>query len=361
MAKPKNTKAFLVDASVRHQIYVNRFSASQVKEMLPYLTRIRRNTAAELEAGAINNMSKKRLTRLYNEITGINAAALATMGKKLKTNMKEFAAYEKNFSARMLTKGVKVDWDIPTDKQVTSAIFSEPVLTLREKGLSVDDILDEFSDKKSKQLVQVIQEGVITGKSNANILQDMSYAVDTQMANGLNALVRTVTMHVSNVARQEIYRENADVIIGVEWVATLDSDTCIICGSMDREFFPSGSPIPDRPHFNCRCTTIPIVDPKYSIIGSVEGLERPARGSDGPEQGISHNTTYSEWLKDQPAWFQDEALGKGKGQIFRDGGLKITRFVDDDRQPLTLDDLKNSDGRAIKSAITKSGIMDDEE
>lgn len=359
MAKPKNTKAFLVNASVRHAVYVNRFGTSQINQMLPYLTRIRRATASELEAGTVANMSRKRLKRLYNEITGINAAALATMGKKLKTNMKEFAAYEAGFSARMLKAGTKVDWDIPSNKQITSAIFSEPVLALRNKNLAIDDILDEFSDKKAKQLVQVIQEGVITGKSNENILKDMSYVTDVEMANGLKSLVRTVTTHVSDVAREELYRENQDVIEGVQWIATLDADTCIICGGLDNELFEVGQ-APDKPHFNCRCVTVPVVKKEFSIQGAVEGLERPARGADGPEHGIQASMTYNDWLREQPAWFQDDALGQTKGQLFREGGLRIERFTDDNRKPLTINELKNSDERAIKSAVTKSGIIDEE-
>lgn len=361
MAKaPKNTKAFLIDASVRHTVYVNRFASSQINEMLPYLTRIRKATAAEIAGGDINDMTKKKLQRLYQEITGINAAALESMGKKLKGNMKEFAVYEKDFAQRMLNKGTKVEWDVPTDKQVTAAILSEPVASLRDKGLSIDGFLDEFSDKKGKQIVGFIQEGVIKGSSNQKILAELAAVTDIDMRNQLKTVIRTITMHVSDVARQEFYRENQDVIESDEWIATLDADTCIICGSLDHKIFPFGK-APDKPHPQCRCVVVPVVKKEFSIIGSVEGLERPARGAEGRELGISANTTYNDWLRTQPASFQDDILGQGKGQIFRDGGLKIDRFVNDDRQPLTLKELKNSDERAIKGAVTKSGILDDDE
>lgn len=356
----KNTKAFLVNASVRHAIYINRFGGSQIKEMLPYLARIRRNIAAELDTTSIANMSRRRLKRLYNEITGLNAAALEAMGKKLKGNMREFAAYERDFSARMLSRGTKVDWDVPSQNQVVVAILTQPVLEIANKGLPIDDLLEEFSDKKAQQLVQVIQEGVVTGKSNAAILEDMSFVTDVSMANGLKALVRTVTTHTSDVARQELYRENEDVIEGVQWVATLDSDTCLTCGGLDGQLFEQGR-VPDQPHFNCRCVTVPIVKREFSIQGVVEGLDRPARGpGNEPQHGIAASTTYNDWLRDQPAWFQDDVLGVTRGQLFREGGLRIERFTDDNRNTLTINQLKNSDERAIKSAITKSGILDDE-
>ena len=356
MAKPKNTKAFLVDASVRHAVYVQRFSTSQVNEMLPYLTRIRKSIASELAMGELTDLSKKRLNRLYGEVTSINAAALGSMGKKLKVNMKEFGIYEKEFNARMFETGTIAEWVIPTDKQVTAAIFSEPVASLRDKGLSIDGFLDEYSDKKGKQIVNFIQEGVIKGSSNQTIVAALANFADSTMRNELKTVVKTITGHASTIARDELYRENQDVIEGIEWIATLDSSTCIICASMDHEVFPVGG-APDKPHLGCRCVKVPIVKKEYSITGAVEGLERPARGAEGRELGISAETTYGDWLRTQPAWFQDDILGINKGQLFRDGGLDIKRFVNDERKPLTLDKLKKTGDREIRRAVNKSGIL----
>jgi hypothetical protein len=128
---------------------------------------------------------------------------------------------------------------------------------------------------------------------------------------------------------------------------------------MDHEVFEKGN-VPDKPHFNCRCVTVPVLKKEFAIFGAVEGLERPARGADGPEHGIPASMTYNDWLREQPAWFQEEALGKTRAQLFREGGLRIERFTDDNRRPLTIDELKSSDERAIKSAITKSGIVEEE-
>ena len=67
--------------------------------------------------------------------------------------------------------------------------------------------------------------------------------------------------------------------------------------------------------------------------------------------------SYHQWLKQQPAWFQDERLGKTKGLIFRNAGLSPEEFrkitVDDLGRPLTIDEMKAADKR-VASYLAKS-------
>ena len=68
---------------------------------------------------------------------------------------------------------------------------------------------------------------------------------------------------------------------------------------------------------------------------------------------VPGDVTYQDWLRRQPAAFQDEALGKTKGKLFRDGGLTLDRFVDPvTARPFTLDDLR----RKNEAACMKAGI-----
>jgi len=54
---------------------------------------------------------------------------------------------------------------------------------------------------------------------------------------------------------------------------------------------------------------------------------------------VPAKTTYQEWLKKQPVGFQDEVLGKTKGQLFRKGDVTLDRFVDKRGAELTLQQL----------------------
>ena len=55
---------------------------------------------------------------------------------------------------------------------------------------------------------------------------------------------------------------------------------------------------------------------------------------------VPASTTYDEFLRRQPAAFQDDVLGKTRGALFRKGGLKQDQFVDFSGNTLTLQQLR---------------------
>jgi hypothetical protein len=57
---------------------------------------------------------------------------------------------------------------------------------------------------------------------------------------------------------------------------------------------------------------------------------------DGP---VSAKRTYSGWLKDQPAEFQDQMLGTERGKLFRSGKIKLDQFVDQNYNPVSIEQL----------------------
>jgi hypothetical protein len=61
-------------------------------------------------------------------------------------------------------------------------------------------------------------------------------------------------------------------------------------------------------------------------------------------------TTYQDFLKRQPASFQDDVLGRTKGKLFRDGGLTVDQFVDRAGNELTLDQLAATKPEAFVKA-----------
>ena len=83
------------------------------------------------------------------------------------------------------------------------------------------------------------------------------------------------------------------------------------------------------------------------------GATRAAVGADGGGQ-VSANVSYYQWLKTQPAGFQDAALGPVRGKLFRDGGLTAERFaalqLDKNLKPLTLDQLMKLEPLAFDRA-----------
>jgi len=195
-------------------------------------------------------------------------------------------------------------------------------------------------------------------------------------------VTRTAVNHVSNFARDAVYQENADVVKGVRYVATLDARTTQICASLDGRVFEVGQG--ERPplHMQCRSTTVPVLR-SYKELG-IDLLEAPAgtrastswwrrtpketkryyAGLSAAEKNavraslsgqVPASTTYGPWLKRQPRSFQDEVLGPAKADLFRRGHVPIRRFTDHVNRPLTVAELQRLERDIIARGRRKAG------
>ena len=193
-----------------------------------------------------------------------------------------------------------------------------------------------------KQLVQA--GGELTSVANRQVM----------------ALVRTSINQVANASSQQVYEANQDVTKRYRYVATLDSRTSPICRALDGKEFDYGKgPTPPQ-HFNCRSTTVPVID--YKGLGieppPPSDLRRPNTAF-GPSRStrsdtVPSNQTYGEWLEKQPKAVKVDVLGASKVSFFESRVKKvgptqaIRDFVSQDGSELTLDQLKlkYSNGKA---------------
>ena len=122
--------------------------------------------------------------------------------------------------------------------------------------------------------------------------------------NQVRTIVRTSVNQVQTMANQAVYSANQEVTKRYEYVATLDARTSAICGSLDGKTFKYGEgPMPPQ-HFNCRSTTVPIIDD--------EDLRKQYPDTRPSSKGrVPHNESYPNWLKKNPN-MQTEALGNKK-------------------------------------------------
>lgn len=181
------------------------------------------------------------------------------------------------------------------------------------------------------------------------------------------ALVRTSVIHVSNAARMETFSRNQDVIKGLQWVATLDNRTCEICAALDGlqwEYPEKGDDQADyvpidheqafpgsTAHWSCRCIQSPVTF-SWKELAAAHGNSNMAAIADQVPEGtrasmdgqVSESLTFSEWLAKQNDDLQDEILGAGKAEMWRQGKIKISDLTDTKNDPLTLEDLQKKYG-----------------
>ena len=217
----------------------------------------------------------------------------------------------------------------------------------------------ESTDKLARRLKGRLKFGDL-GPLSVRQLAQAGGELTTVANRQIMAMVRTSINQVANASSQQVYEANQDVTKRYRYVATLDSRTSPICRALDGKEFDYGKgPTPPQ-HFNCRSTTVPVID--YKGLGieppPPSDLRRPNTAF-GPSRStrndtVPSNQTYGEWLEKQPKAVKADVLGASKVSFFESRVKKvgptqaIRDFVSQDGSELTLDQLKlkYSDGKA---------------
>ena len=171
--------------------------------------------------------------------------------------------------------------------------------------------------------------------------QRLAGGTGTKLANNqVMAIVRTSVNQVQNAASQAVYKANRDITAKYQYVATLDSRTSLICASLDGKIFDyNAGPLPPQ-HFNCRSTTVPVLDDAE--------LERMFPDTRPSATGrVPQDMNYGTWLRDNPA-IQTKTLGNKKKYFTYLINTKnkspreaLRLIVRDDGSELSLKDLAN--------------------
>jgi hypothetical protein len=93
---------------------------------------------------------------------------------------------------------------------------------------------------------------------------------------------------------------------------------------------------------------------------SADEISRIKRNTRASMNGqVPSDLTYSDWLGRQPQGFQDEVLGPTRGQLFREGGLPLSKFVDEKTGGgFTLDQIRSKNEKAWMGAFPqKPGVV----
>jgi len=209
----------------------------------------------------------------------------------------------------------------------------------------------ESTDKLARRLKGRLKFGDL-GPLSVRQLAQAGGELTTVANRQVMALVRTSINQVANASSQQVYEANQDITKRYRYVATLDSRTSPICRALDGKEFDYGKgPTPPQ-HFNCRSTTVPVID--YKGLGieppPPSDLRRPntAFGPSRSTRGdtVPSNQTYGEWLEKQPKAVKVDVLGASKVSFFESRVKKvgptqaIRDFVSQDGSELTLDQLK---------------------
>lgn len=201
-------------------------------------------------------------------------------------------------------------------------------------------IVEMFADIIRRELVQLNRTARAVRAGAIDAATEMAN-IFNQTKTELSRIATTSVNHVSNAARETVYDANPDAVQYLIWNSVFDSRTSAICRSRDSKVVVLGTaPVPQgldllepqgaRPpaHPNCRSV--------MQVVFAGEPIPR--------------RENYEQWLRRQPAEFQDDALGRTRADLWRSGDVSIDGFVDPTGRPYNLNELKQREPFAFDRA-----------
>lgn len=329
------------DVAVRHRIALGHYSTSVVRKVLAQLNRLDADIVARLAAAGEDGANAARLEALLEGIRVVQAAGWAVVTTNLQGDLDGLAEVEAEFAARLtkLSSATAIPAQgifspVPPLTQIVAAVQARPF-----QGRFLRDWLNGTSEAAAAKVRDAIRQGFVEGRTTSEIVRSIRGTKALQYRDGImeisrrsaETMVRTAITHTANVAHEEVYKANSDVILALIWTSVLDGRTSAVCRARSGKEFPIGKGPRPPAHPNCRSVMIPKVAP----IPGVTPFEQP---------------TYNEWLTRQSASAQDEILGPTRGRLFRSGGLDVQNFVDRKGMTLTIEQLRQKNIEAFARA-----------
>jgi len=243
-------------------------------------------------------------------------------------------------------------------------------------GTTVSKAFRGLAESSAERLDLAVRSGVFAGESLDQITRRLVGRLEfadfgplsvkqlvlaggelTKVANNqISTIVRTSVNQVTNQASQAVYAANKKVAPKYEYVATLDSRTSPICQRLDGQIFDyNKGPTPPQ-HFNCRSTTVPVVD-FDGLQKKYPNLEKPPATKLDTRPSITgrvpQGTPYGNWLLQQDRKLQVKTLGnEGKVNFFKklakkegSGQAALRKMIRTDGSERSLKDLERLYGK----------------
>lgn len=204
-------------------------------------------------------------------------------------------------------------------QDVTFSPLSHQIITEaianRWYGKNYSERVWKNTDLLAKEAGKIIDSGLTAGAS----VQQMTYDILDWFDVGAyvaERLVRTEINRIHNNGSLQAYLDSE--IKKYDFLATLDADTCSVCGALDGKTFliseaKTGVNLPPI-HSNDRCTIVAHID---GIDQSKDSGQRIARDpKTGKNYMVNGNMTYTDWRKSIDQKYGTNALDTARKQLY---------------------------------------------
>ncbi|WP_416353918.1 minor capsid protein [Agrilactobacillus fermenti] len=181
-------------------------------------------------------------------------------------------------------------------------------------------IWKNYREELPNQLMNVMLKGTLLGYSPARLARELQQSFTDVKRNNIHRLIISELGHIAEEATAKAYEESN--IEKYEYMATLESHTCTICGHLDGEVFKLNERKPgiNYPviHARCRCTTVPYLEDLPPIE------QRWMRDSETGKGKLIKNISFDEWKKSYgrkaKAWYNNSMEKEQEFDAFRSTG-----------------------------------------
>lgn len=342
----KNEEIF--DKTLEQQLNTLRVDGGLRRRVLRDLRKLESEIAIKIAEIAPENASRFKATRLRDllrEVRSLIDADFRKIEEELREQLTELASVEATRQTQILSTAFAVGIS-------TAAISTAKLNAIYRDALIEGAPSAEWWKRQSEQLKRSFEDqmrqGIILGDTNDQLVRRVRGTQAFGFTNGImnttrrnaEALVRSSVQSVANRARFESMDVFKERFSSYKHVSTLDSKTSERCIVRDgkrwnaetKEGIGHKIPFAVPPlHWNCRSLLVP------ELKGTRLPEDADRASIDGP---VPANTSFTDFLERKGKAFQDEVLGKGKAELWRDGKIKLTQLLDQQGNPLTLQELK---------------------
>ena len=217
---------YLIDASTRHQIMLQRLSGGSFNKLKPLLEKLQKDIRSRLAENP-TDFQMNRLTALMRDIQALFDAANLEVSKQLNLDLEEFIQYETDFQYRMLGNAVTTELTLPAIEQVVASVTTakaELISGKVTKKLTISGMVKTLGEKP-RIIEGKIRAGIIEGKSVDQMVRDIMRIADQVNKRDARTIVRTAFNLAGSEARKAVVAANSDIITGEKWISTLDGRT----------------------------------------------------------------------------------------------------------------------------------------
>lgn len=390
MAKTVNEE--LMEALIRHQIYLLRYSGTLRNKITELLNASEQDIADKISAyrakGLTTSVEFQRMQALKAAVGKIRLNAWGEVQEFFDDEMKALL-YQEPIVMRGIVNTVlpvTVSTIMPSANLLKALVMDKPfegrVMSKWVNTLAADDI---------RRMEHAIQLGMVAGEPMDKIAKRVTGSAALKGSDGVTeltrhqvqAVTRTAVQHVANNARSVFFNQNKDLFKVEQFVATLDSRTTPVCRAEDGKQYDIGTgPIPPL-HYACRSLRVAVFNKEFigsrpanptterilvkeyvdkNNLGSISARDDLPRGTKGSYDEwarkrirelvgpVPASINYQQFLTKQSRMFQEDVMGVTKAKLFRNGGLTLDKFVDRNGAELSLNKLAKQHADAFVAA-----------